>query len=383
MRGSIVKRGSTYSYVLDLGADAAGRRRQKWVGGFRTRKEAEAALGVALGRVQEGTFADAGRLTVREYLETWLDGAAPSLAPSTVADYRRMINQYLVPRLGRHRLAKLTSVDVTKFNAEMLAGGGKDGRPLSPRTVVYAQSVLGRALADAVRWGMIPRNPAHGLARPKVPKPDMTVWTAEHARRFLQHAADDRQFALWLLLLTTGLRRGEAAGLRWGDIDLDARSLSVRRTRTTVDYAVVETEPKTARSRRLVSLDADTVAALVALRKAQRLEVAAVVGPDAPDPRYVFTDEAGEPLHPQSITARFQRLSAEAGVPAIRLHDLRHTSATLALTAGIHPKVVQERLGHSSIMITMDTYSHVVQGMQEAAAEKLAGLLRSTDEEAL
>lgn len=380
MRGSIIKRGNTYTYVLDLGFDAAGKRRQKWIGGFRTKKEAEDALGVALGRVQAGTFADAGRTTVREFLEVWIAGAAPSLAPSTAADYRRIITQYLVPRLGRVKLSKLTSLDVTQFNADMLAGGGKGGRKLSPRTVVYAQSVLGRALADAVRWGLIARNPAHGLARPKVAKPDMSVWTAEQARTFLAYAAEDRWYALWLLLITTGLRRGEASGLRWSDLDLDAKVLSVRRTRTTVDYAIVENEPKTARSRRMVSLDAATVAALLAHRVRQREELVAFDGEDAAPAVYVFTDELGEPSHPQAITDRFQRLTKDAGLPVIRLHDLRHTSATLALMAGIHPKVVQERLGHSSIMITMDTYSHVVQGMQEQAAEQLASLLRPQGE---
>jgi integrase len=213
------------------------------------------------------------------------------------------------------------------------------------------------------------------VKRPKAPKTEMSVWTAEQARRFIEHAKDDRLYALWFLLLTTGLRRGEVAALRWSDIDLNERTLSVQRTRVTVDYTVVENEPKTPQSRRRIALDVDTVEALRAHRRQQSSDRKRL-GDDWQQTGYVFTDEIGEPMHPQAITDRFQKLASEAGVPVMRLHDLRHTSATLALSAGVHPKVVQERLGHSSIMITMDTYSHVVQGMQEAAAEKLAGLLR-------
>lgn len=375
MRGSIIKRGKTYSYALTVGVDAAGRRRQKWVGGFRTKKEAESALAEALGRVQSGSYCDAGRQTLREYLEAWIDGAAPSLAQSTASDYRRIIKQNIVPRLGAVRLGALTPAQISKFNNDLLAGGGRNGKPLAPRTVIYAHSVLGRALQDAVRWGLIARNPSRSVTRPKAPRTEMSVWSAEQARQFLRYVADDRLHALWLLLLTTGLRRGEVAGLRWGDLDLEAKTLSVQRTRVTVDYTVVENEPKTAKSRRRIALDRDTADALRSHLARQRVEALGLVGTWTHS-GYVFTDEIGAAFHPQAITDRFQRLAAEAGLSVMRLHDLRHTSATLALLAGIHPKVVQERLGHSSIMITMDTYSHVVQGMQEEAAEKLAGLLR-------
>ena len=375
MRGSIVKRGKTYSYVFALDPDSEGKRRQKWVGGFRTKREAETGLAEALGRLQAGTYSDAGRQTVRDFCEQWIESVASSLAPSTVSDYRRIIQQMIIPRLGKIRLGALTPAHISKFDNDLLKGGGRNGKPLAPRSVVYAHAVLGRALQDALRWGLIARNPSRMVKRPKAPKSEMSVWTAEQARQFLEHVSDDRHYALWFLLLTTGLRRGEVAALRWSDIDLAVKTLSVQRTRVTVDYTVVENEPKTPQSRRRLALDADTVEALRAHRSRQNAD-RKQLGDDWQQTGYVFTDEIGAAMHPQAITDRFQKLAAAAGVPVMRLHDLRHTSATLALSAGVHPKVVQERLGHSSIMITMDTYSHVVQGMQEEAAEKLAGLLR-------
>ena len=168
------------------------------------------------------------------------------------------------------------------------------------------------------------------VKRPKAPKTEMSVWTAEQARQFLEYASDDRLYALWFLLLTTGLRRGEVAALRWSDIDLTAKTLSVQRTRVTVDYTVVENEPKTPRSRRRLALDVDTVEALRAHRRKQTAD-RKQLGDDWQQTGYVFTDEIGAAMHPQAITDRFQRLAGEAGVPVMRLHDLRHTSATLAL----------------------------------------------------
>ena len=205
----------------------------------------------------------------------------------------------------------------------------------------------------------------------------MQVWTQQEAQRFLVSVADDRLYALWTVLLATGLRRGEALGLRWDDVDLDRRRLSIQRAVTVVDYEIVLSEPKTARGRRSVSIDPTTAAVLAAHRKRQREERLAW-GPAWQDSGYVFTTEDGQILHPQRVTLIFKRLAQNAGLPPIRLHDLRHTAATLALTAGIHPKVVSERLGHATIGITLDTYSHVGETLQDEAATRVAGLIFGT-----
>jgi integrase len=376
MRGAVLKRGRTYSYVVPLERDPeTGAKRQKWVGGFRTKRECEDALNDALSRVRAGTFSVEGsRTTVKQFAADWLAAVEPTVRPSTFVSYRMVIEKYVVPRLGRLKLSALTAGHLGRFYNELGATGSKTGGPLSPTTVRYAHTVLGRALEDAVAWGLVPRNVARVAKPPRKASADMNVWSPEEARRFVEAAQGDRLFALWFLLLTTGLRRGEAVGLRWADLDLDRGVLSVRRTIASVDGEMVEMEPKTAKSRRSVALDAATVKALRAHRKRQDAEHE-LVGDGWAERGAVFSYPDGRPLHPDHVMVVFRRLVADAGLPPIRLHDLRHTAATLALAAGVHPKVVQERLGHSSIGVTLDTYSHVVEGMQADAASKVARLL--------
>jgi integrase len=374
MRGSIVKRGVGYCYVLYLGRDVTGRKRQKWVGGFRTKREAEVAMVEALGRLNSGQFVDPGRLTVGEFLEQWIEAVASGLRESTAASYRMVLTKRVVPRIGKLRLTSLTPGHLTRMYAQLLAEGSRSGQPLSPRSVRYTHTIAGRALADAVEWGLLPRNPARAAKPPRAVKSDMAVWDAAQARQFLAFVRDDRLYAMWLLMLTTGLRRGEIAGLRWSDVDLDAAAMAIQYTRVSVNSRVVVVEPKTAKGRRPVALDDMTVQALRSSRKAQ-LQERLKRGTGWQDSGFVFVREDGAPYHPERIIVMFKRQARAAGLPVIRLHDLRHTSATLALAAGVHPKVVQERLGHSSINITLDTYSHVVKGLQHDAAEKVAALL--------
>lgn len=240
--------------------------------------------------------------------------------------------------------------------------------------MAYTHRIVTHALKDAVSWGLLARNPATHVDPPRVARPEMQVWTQKEVQRFLISVADERLYALWAVLLATGLRRGEALGLRWDDVDLDRRRLSIQRDVTVVDYEIVVSEPKPARGRRSVSIDPTTAAVLVGHRKRQ-LEDRLAWGPAWQDSGHVFTTEDGRVLHPQRVTQVFKRLASEAGLPPIRLHGLRHTAATLALTAGIHPKVVSERLGHATVAITLDTYSHVGEGLQEEAASKVAGLI--------
>jgi integrase len=375
MRGSVLKRGKTWSYVLYLGRDNDGHKRQKWVGGFRTRKHAEGALSEALERVRTGTWADPGRQTVGEFLEDWLTAVTPSLRPSTAASYEQTLRGWVIPRIGGLKLSALTSARLSALYGELLKSGRRDGKGgLSARSVAYAHRILVHALKDAVAWGLLARNPAAHVDAPRAATSEMQVWSQSEVQRFLAFVADDRLYALWAVLLATGLRRGEALGLRWDDVDFERRRLAIQRAAVVVGYDVQVAEPKTARGRRSVSIDPTTAAVLGSFRKRQLAERLAW-GPAWQDSGYVFTSEDGRLLHPQQVTVTFKRLAREAGLPMIRLHDLRHTAATLALTAGIHPKVVSERLGHASIGITLDTYSHVGEGLQEEAASKVAGLI--------
>jgi integrase len=235
--------------------------------------------------------------------------------------------------------------------------------------------VLRKALADAVRWNLIPRNPADAADPPRVVRPAMQTWSLREVRTFLAHVRDDRLFALYRLALATGMRRGEIVGLRWQDVDLDAARLAVVQQLVVVDgWRVEVSEPKTARGRRVLDLDPATVQALRAHRDVQIAE-RAFMGPDYEDNDLVFCREDGRALHPDKVSQAFTRLARAAGLPPIRFHDLRHTYATLALAAGEYPKVLSERLGHASAAFTLDTYAHVIPSMQQAAAERIAGVL--------
>ena len=217
-------------------------------------------------------------------------------------------------------------------------------------------------------------NVADRVERPRSRSREFTTWTAAEVRAFLDARREDRLYALWTTLATTGLRRGEALGLRWRDVDLDAGRASIVQQVTSVDCRIVVGEVKTRAGRRAVALDPETVAILKRW-KARQGEERLAWGPDYQDSGLVFTREDGQVLHPDLIRRMFDRHVKAAGLPKVRLHDLRHGWATLALAAGVHPKVVQERLGHANISITLNTYSHVAAGMQEEAAARVAGLV--------
>jgi integrase len=277
----------------------------------------------------------------------------------------------------------LTAGQVARFYDHLRTDGrrvrkGEKGAPsgLSERSVKHTHTVLHSALASAVSRRLIARNPLDDLDRDARPHPkdrEMAAWSTEEARKFLTHTKGDRLAALWILALSTGMRRGELLGLRWEDVDLEAGHLSVRRARVAAGYEVHEGPPKSGKGRS-IALDPGTVAALRRHRKAQREERLAR-GAAWTDSGYLFVAEDGQPLHPQTSAWFFEKALAGSKVRTIRFHDLRHTHATLALRDGVHPKVVQERLGHSSITITLDLYSHVMPGMQEDAAAKVGAAL--------
>lgn len=376
MRGSVIKRGSTWTYVLSLGRDpVTGRRQRKWVGGFRTKSACEGALVEALGRLRRGEYVDPRGLTVGAYLAQWLESMAPSLRPSTMKSYSDIVRLHVAPRIGEVKLARLKPVEISGLYSELLKSGRRlpPAGGLSPTSVLYVHRVLKHALGDAVRWGYLPRNAADLVKAPRVEHSEMTVWGPEDVRRFFDAVADDRLFAMWVLMVTTGMRRGEVVGLRWKDVDLGARRVSIVQTLVDVGYEVYVSAPKTKKGRRAVALDVHTARVMAERRSCQRAE-REFIGFDRPA-EYVFTKIDGATLQPQNVSQAFETIVRKAGLPRVRLHDLRHTHATLALAAGVHPKIVGERLGHSNIQITLDTYSHVLAGLQDEAAEKVAELI--------
>lgn len=372
-----MKRGSTWTYVLYLGRDASGKKQQKWVGGHRTKKEAEDALVEALERMRTGMWVDPGVTTLGEYLTEWLAAMESNVVDTTFRAYEQSMRNWVVPRLGSVRLAEVSPMRLRSLQTELLRDGRVDGKGgLAPRSVASCRRVLSQALKDAVRWGLLIRNPMDAVDPPRVVDAEMITWSDAQARAFLDAVADDRLYAMWVLFLTTGGRRGELAGLRWDDVELDRATMAIVRNRVSAGRgkAVSTHQPKTRRGRRNVALDVTSVEVLRTHRTTQ-LEERIRLGPAWVDSGYVFCGIDGAAMHPDTITATFRSIIVDLDVPQIRLHDLRHTSATLALKAGIHPKVVSERLGHATISITLDLYSHVLDGMQAEAAEQIGDVI--------
>jgi integrase len=378
--GQIIERGERRFLVrVFLGRDGQGKRQyhNKTIHG--TKRDAQTYLNQVLRDRDLGTYVEPTKMLLNAYLDDWLETSAkPGVRPQTLASYKDLLRLYIRPRLGDRALAKLTPLDIQGVYAEMLERG------LSPRTVRYTHSVLRSALEQAVKWQLVMHNPADRVDLPRQRREEMQALSPVEVRHFLEVAQGNRFGVLFELLLTTGLRPGEALALRWEDIDLDAGRLRVQRVLIRGRARTEDQdgpnwrfdEPKTPQSRRSVPLPASTARAL-RTHRVRQLEERLAVGADYVDHGLVFAGQKGAPVpYRNLIRWHFKAVLEAAGLPAsIRLYDLRHTCATLLLAAGENPKVVSERLGHASVKLTLDCYSHVLPDMQEAAAARLETLL--------
>lgn len=383
MRGHIhkrVKQGAdgkpkTYWYVIvDIGIDDNGKRRQKWHGSYKTRRDAERASASILSDLDQQTYVEPRRITLAEWVRgEWLPLMKQQVKASTWSSYQRNLELHVLPTLGARQLQGITPGLLNALYRQLLETGrrnGPAGRGLSAKTVRYVHTTISKVLSDAVDQELLPRNPA---ARAKPPRPprgtsSLRFWTPEELTRFLDHVRDHRWFPLWRLAAMTGMRRGELLGLRWQDIDFAHARLAVRQTLISISYRMELSTPKTHRAR-VIDLDAETLGVLRKLF-AERGHPAAS--------SHVFVGDEGDAIHPESVRVVFERLHPHAGVPRIRFHDLRHTHATIALRAGIPVKVISERLGHASSAFTLQQYAHVIPGMQAEAAAEIAALVDTT-----
>ncbi|MDE3207047.1 MAG: site-specific integrase [Acidobacteriota bacterium] len=379
-------------FVVDVGVKPDGTRRQAYRRGFRTKAEAQEELDRLRGDRRDGTFVSPLRQRFGDFLtDDWLPTIHRELARSTWEDYERKVRNHVLPHLGRIPIQALDAVALNRFYTHLLEQGrllGKQSPGLKPRTVRYIHTIVHAALDDAVRWRRIKLNPADQANPPSSSEskpPEMTAWTREQLLRFLALCEGDRYYYPWFFLATTGCRRGEALGLRWHDVDLGEAP-----AHATIRQECIPLTKPSGKGRegclvtrtkshkpRVIELDTQTVAVLEAWKTKHDAE-RELVGAGYEDHGLIFCRPDGRPYHPEAFSKTFDRRLRQpkfAALPTIRLHDLRHTWATLALVAGVDIRMVSERLGHSSILVTSQTYQHVRKGMQADAAQKVADLI--------
>ena len=409
MKGHIRKRGPSWELIIDVGVAAAQRcegcgrrfwvdrkpkavcpkcggqlveteeRRRQTQAGFASKKECEAALAKAIGAIEEQRYVLPVRLTMREFLQKeWLPAIEATVRETTFRSYQAHVAFHIVPALGTQQLQKLNGAMLNAFYARLARDGRVHGEGgLSAGTVRRVHATLHRALRDAVRWNRLSVNPAAAADPPKISaeRRKLPAWSAEQLFSFLESVKDDRLYGLWHFLAMTGCRRGEALGLSWSNVDLEGAKVTIDKALLEIGGQLKICEPKSARGRRTIALDPETVAVLRAHHRRQAEERLRCGGAWV-DSGFVFVGQSGEALAPWRVTKAFDSLRRAADLPHIPLHGLRHTYASVALSSGINPRIVSSRLGHSTVAFTLDVYSHVLPQADEEAAVKIAALVR-------
>lgn len=359
--GSIYQRKSDGKWVGSISLEDG--KRKVFYG--KTKTEVREKLNEAIYAQQKGMLSTGPNISIQEFLENWLDNIhKPTIRLSTYQNYRKLLDNYLLPGLGKLKLQKLTPQQVQAFYSKKINEG------LSPKTVNNIHGVLHKALDNAVKWNILPRNVCDAVTPPRIPRQELNFLTAQQAQVLLKEVKAHRLEALLTLAITTGMRRGELLALRWQDINFEDGNLQVKRAVSYLkEYGYVESEPKTSRSRRTIMLPAFVIDILIQHRERQE-EQKKVAGKAWIDKGLVFTNAWGDYYSPSTMLKVFKRFLESIGLPDMRFHDLRHSAATILLAMKVHPKIVQEILGHSQITTTMDIYSHAMPSLQEDATQQ-------------
>lgn len=366
--GSVFQRtDGRWTAVVNLGWEN-GRRRRKYFYGV-TRAEVQEKLVEALRSKQLGLPVAPERQTVAQFLDQWLnDVARPNTRPKTFEQYEYAVRVHLKPDLGRVPLAKLA---VQRVQSLLKA---KSDAGLSPKTVKHIRDTLRNALNVAVEWDLVARNVAAKAKPPHIEEREVKVFTPDDARHFLKLLQGHRLEALFSTVLCIGLRRGEALGLKWRDVDLEAGTLMVRNSLQRVAGKLRLGETKTPKSRAAINLPQVAVSALYRHRARQE-EERVLAGSHWVDSGFIFSTRIGTPLDPRNVLRAFYSIMNNSGLPRLRFHDLRHCAATLLLVQGVHPRVVMDLLRHTTVSITMNLYSHVIPALRKEAADKMDEIL--------
>jgi integrase len=367
MKGHLRERSpGHWAIVIDVRDSATGKRKRRWHSFAGSKRQAQIECAQLITKLQSGTQVDPTRITVAEFFERWLDHMRGRCSPRTHERYTELCRKNLVPLLGGHPLAKLQPATISQAYAKALSSGRRDGQGgLSPRTVHHMHRVLRQCLQQGVEWQVLSRNPAGLVRPPKVERRQMQTLDADGTIELIEAARTTSLFLPILLGVLCGLRRGEVVALRWRSVDLKQGQLAVSASTEQTDAGIREKDTKSGNSRS-VALPAMVVEELRQhrLRQAERH---LLLGVRLSEDHHVVTSEDGRPLQPRSLSQAFRKFLARNGLKKIRLHDLRHSHATAMLAAGVHPKIAQERLGHSSVSVTIDLYSHILPGMQAEA----------------
>jgi len=385
LRHGVMKRGTTWSYVIRVKDPETGISKPRWVGGFATEEAAKQARDEGRVKAHRGEYIDHNRITVAEYLDDWIDSHAIEIKRRTLLDYRSCIRLYVTPRIGHLPIQAVRPSTITKLYRDLLTSGGRDGKPLAVPTVTHLHAVLRKAFRDAVIVDeLIASNPVERAKRPRQQTQEPgTVWTIAQLRTFLATAEQHRLFAFFHVAAYTGARRGELLNLRWTDIDLDAKRITITGSTAVIKGERINGTTKSGRTR-VVSIDDETASVLRQRHKDQAAEQ--LHAGDAwrgTKEGYVFTTGWGEPIYPDTVTSLMSKLirahnEPEHGqrpndqLPHARLHDLRHIHATTLLLAGVPVHVVAARLGHADPAITLRVYAHVIRSAETAAADIFA-----------
>lgn len=378
MKGSIVERSpGHWAIILDQRDPATGKRRRKWHSYRGTKRQAQIECARLISEMKGGSYVEPSKLTLTLFFDRWLNHIKPNVSPRTHERYSDLLKKNLAPVIGAKLLSKLQPVEISEAYAKLLESGRRDGKGgLAPRTVHHIHRVLYEALGQAERWKIIARNPAALLEkrdRPKIERKSVVTIDAPTTATVFDAARERRLFIPLVLASLCGLRRGEITALRWRAVDLDNGQLAVvASTEQTDAGSIREKEAKSGKTR-TVALPSMAVEELRRWRAAQAKELLRL-GVRVDDNWHVVTRSDGQPVQPRSLTHVMSDFLKEWGVT---LHKLRHSHASHMLAAKVHPKIVQERLGHSSIAITMDIYSHLLPNMQEGAAAAVDDALRA------
>lgn len=383
MNGHLRQRGKgSWELKFDLGRDPlTGKRITKYRSVKGTRKDAQKELRRLLSEADTGQFIDPAKITVADYMGRWLTHAGTTVSAKTLERYREIVDCHIVPRIGAVQLAKLKPLHVQTFYADLLREGRRDGKGgLSARTVHHIHRLLSNALRQAVKWEMLPRNPAAAVEAPTPEHREIEVLDDAQVATLLRTMKGTRHYTPTLVAATTGLRRGELLGLRWQDVDLKAGTLAVRQSLEQTKAGLRFKAPKTKRSARTITLPLVTVEALRAHWKEQAQE-RLMLGKDYHDSGLVFRQVDGHAIVPERFSKSFAHFVRQADIPPVSLHAIRHTHLSQLLRSGVHPKVASERAGHASVAITLDIYSHVIPGLQEDAATRVDAAMRAALED--